>query len=94
MAIDRQGVIDAVFLEGQPTPAIAPGLTAWSLPIDQLGEGAKYYQYSPKGQPARRSGACRGLKMPLNFTGGYGRDLIDAVQLLEQISKTLALRWS
>src|SRR5262244_1475916 len=40
MAIDRQGLIDAVFLKGQPTPAIAPGLTAWSLPIDQLGEGA------------------------------------------------------
>jgi len=41
LAVDRQGVIDAVYLKGQPTPAIAPGLTEWSLPIDQLGVGAR-----------------------------------------------------
>src|SRR5215472_8012181 len=41
LAVDRQGVIDAVYLKGQPTPAIDPGLTEWSLPIDQLGVGAR-----------------------------------------------------
>jgi ABC-type transport system substrate-binding protein len=93
MAIDRQGVIDAVFLKGQPTPAIAPGLTAWSLPIDQLGEGVKYYQYSPK--EARRllaeAGYANGFKTQLNFTGGYGRDVVDAVQLLEQYLKEVGI---
>src|SRR6266700_2050672 len=93
MAIDRQGVIDAVYLKGQPTPAIAPGLTAWSLPIDQLGEGAKYYQYSPK--EAKRllaeAGYAKGLKTQLNFTGGYGRDMVDAVQLLEQYLKEVGI---
>ena len=67
-----RAVIDAVYLKGQPTPAIAPGLTAWSLPIDQLGEGAKYYQYNPK--EAKRllaeAGYAKGLKTQLNFTGG------------------------
>src|SRR6266568_1867885 len=93
MAIDRQGVIDAVYLKGQPTPAIAPGLTAWSLPIDQLGEGAKYYQYSPK--EAKRllaeAGYAKGWKTQLNFTGGYGRDMIDGVQLLEQYLKEVGI---
>jgi peptide/nickel transport system substrate-binding protein len=93
MAIDRQGVIDAVYLKGQPTPAIAPGLTAWSLPIDQLGEGAKYYQYSPK--EAKRllaeAGYAKGFKTQLNFTVGYGRDMVDAVQLLEQYLKEVGI---
>jgi peptide/nickel transport system substrate-binding protein len=93
MAIDRQAVIDAVYLKGQPTPAIAPGLTAWSLPIDQLGEGAKYYQYSPK--EAKRllaeAGYAKGFKTQLNFTSGYGRDMVDSVQLLEQYLKEVGI---
>jgi len=89
MAIDRQGFIDAVYLKGQPTPAIAPGLPAWSLPIDQLGEGAKYYQYSPKEAKLllAEAGYAKGFKTQLNFTGGYGRDMVDGVQLLEQYLK-------
>src|SRR5262245_64221095 len=47
-ALDRQGLIEAVWMRGQPAPDIAPGLAEWSLPIDQLGEGAKYYRYDPK----------------------------------------------
>src|SRR5215470_1747250 len=47
-AIDRQGLIEAVWVRGEPTPAVPRGLAQWSLPIDQLGEGAKYYQYDPK----------------------------------------------
>ena len=36
-------------------PALARDLIEWALPPDQLGEGAKYYQYDPKGQaPALR----------------------------------------
>src|SRR5439155_7323624 len=93
MAMDRQGVIDAVYLKGQSTPAIAPGLTAWSLPIDQLGEGARYYQYNPT--EAKRllaeAGYAKGFKTQLNFTGGYGRDMVDGVQLLEQYLKEVGV---
>jgi len=47
-AIDRQALIDAVFLKGEPTPAVSRGLPEWSPRIDELGAGAKYYQYDPK----------------------------------------------
>jgi peptide/nickel transport system substrate-binding protein len=69
-AIDRQALIEAVSLRGEPTSAIGRGLSEWSLPIDQLGEGAKYYRYDPK--EAKRllaeAGFAKGLKTPINST--------------------------
>ena len=56
-AIDRQGLIEAVWGRGEPTAAVARGLAEWSLPIDQLGEGAKYYQYDPQGGQAPAGGS-------------------------------------
>src|SRR5215470_1211935 len=44
-AVDRQAIIEAVYIRGEPSPAIGRGLAEWSLPIDQLGAGAQYYQY-------------------------------------------------
>src|SRR5207249_9405083 len=69
-AIDRQGLIEAVWGRGEPTPAVARGLVEWSLPVDQLGAGAKYYQYDPK--EARRllaeAGYPKGFKTQLTVT--------------------------
>ena len=83
-AIDRQGMIEAVWMRGELPPAVAPGLAEWSLPIDQLGEGAKYYRYDP--QEARRllaeAGYPKGFKTTLTASGGYGRDLLDAAQMV------------
>jgi peptide/nickel transport system substrate-binding protein len=85
-AIDRQAIIDAVFLRGAPTPAISRGLPEWSLPVDQLGPGAKYYKHDPK--EARRllaeSGFPQGLKTQLTVTGGYGSDVLDSFQLAQR----------
>jgi peptide/nickel transport system substrate-binding protein len=93
MAIDRQGIIEGVYMRGEPTPAIARGATEWSLPIDQLGEGARYYQYDPK--EARRllaeAGFAKGFKTQLNTTGGYGPDLLDAVQLVQHSLKDVGI---
>ena len=47
-AVDRQAIIDSVFIKGEPTPAIARGLPEWSLRVDQLGAGAQYYRHDPK----------------------------------------------
>jgi peptide/nickel transport system substrate-binding protein len=93
MAIDRQGIIDGVYMRGEPTPAIARGATEWSLPIDQLGEGARYYQYDPK--EAKRllaeAGFPKGFKTPISTTNGYGPDLPDAVQLVQRYLKDVGI---
>lgn len=84
-AIDRQGLIEAVWGRGEPTAAVGRGLVGWSLPIDQLGAGAQYYQYSP--QEARRllaaAGYPTGFKTQLTVSSGFGRDLIDDAQLVQ-----------
>src|SRR5438094_5338905 len=71
-AIDRQGLIEAVWVRGAPTAAVARGLVEWSLPLDQLGTGAKYYQYDTK--EARRllaeAGFPKGFKTQLTATHG------------------------
>jgi peptide/nickel transport system substrate-binding protein len=92
-AVDRQGLIEAVWMRGELSPAVPRGLAQWSLPIDQLGEGAKYYQYDP--QEARRllaeAGYPKGLKTQFTTTGGYGRDLMDAAQLVQRYLKDVGV---
>jgi peptide/nickel transport system substrate-binding protein len=92
-AIDRQGIIEAVNIRGEPTPAIARGAIEWSMPIDQLGAGAKYYQYDSK--EAKRllveAGFPKGFKTQMNTTPGYGRDLIDAAQLVQGYLKDVGI---
>jgi peptide/nickel transport system substrate-binding protein len=92
-AIDRQGLIEAVWGRGAPTPAVARGLVEWSLPIDQLGVGAKYYQYDPK--EAKRllaeAGYPKGFKTQLTVTGGLSRDLVDDAQLVQGYLKDVGI---
>jgi peptide/nickel transport system substrate-binding protein len=92
-AIDRQGLIEAVWGRGEPTAAVARGLAEWSLPIDQLGVGAKYYQYDPK--EARRllaeAGYPKGFKTQLSVTTGLARDLVDDAQLVQRFLKDVGI---
>ncbi len=92
-AIDRQAIIEGVSLRGEATPAIGRGLAEWSLPVDQLGEGAKYYQYDPK--EAKRllaaAGYPKGFKPKLTATSGYGHDVIDAVQLVQRFLRDVGI---
>jgi ABC-type transport system substrate-binding protein len=65
----------------------------WSLPIDQLGAGAKYYQHDP--QEARRlladTGFPKGFKTRLHATGGYGPGVLDAAQLIQHYLKDVGI---
>jgi len=92
-AVDRQALIEAVYLRGEPSPAIGRGLAQWSLPIDQLGAGAKYYQYNPK--EAKRllaeAGFAKGMKTQLTVSSGYGHDLIEATQLVQRYLKDVGI---
>jgi peptide/nickel transport system substrate-binding protein len=92
-AIDRQGLIEAVWGRGEPTAAVGRGLVEWALPVDQLGAGAKYYQYDPK--EARRlladAGFPKGFKTQLTVSGGFGRDLVDDAQLVQRYLKDVGI---
>jgi peptide/nickel transport system substrate-binding protein len=92
-ALDRQGLIEAVSIRGEATPAIGRGLPEWSLSVDQLGAGAKYYQYNPK--EAKRllaeAGYPKGFKTQLTATSGLGRDLVDAAQLVQRFLKDVGI---
>jgi len=92
-ALDRRSIIEAVSLRGEPTSAIGRGLTEWSLPVDQLGAGARYYQHDPK--EARRllaeAGYPKGFKTQLTATSGLGRDLVDAAQLVQRFLKDVGI---
>src|SRR3989441_9189757 len=85
-AVNRQEIIEAVWLRGEPIPAVSRGLAEWSPRLDELGAGAQYYQYDPK--EARRllaeAGFPQGLKTQLTVTGGYGADVLDAFQLAQR----------
>jgi peptide/nickel transport system substrate-binding protein len=92
-AIDRQALIEAVWGRGTPSPSVSPGLVEWTLPIDQLGAGARYYEYDPK--EAKRllaeAGYPKGFKTQLTVSSGYGRDLLDEVQLLQRYLKDVGI---
>src|SRR4029450_13295967 len=88
-AIDRQALVEAVWGRGAPSSAVARGLAEWTVPIDQLGAGAKYYEYDP--QEARRllaeAGFPKGFKTQLTVTSGLTRDLVDDARLVQRYLK-------
>jgi peptide/nickel transport system substrate-binding protein len=92
-AIDRQALVEAVGGRGAPTPAVSRGVVEWTLPIDQLGEGAKYYRYDP--QEAKRllaeAGYPKGFKTQLTVTSGLGRDLVDDAQVVQRFLKEVGI---
>jgi peptide/nickel transport system substrate-binding protein len=84
-AINRQGFIDAV-ADGVGvlnSPGVPAALRDWSLPFDQLGEGARYYKYDQA--EARRllaeAGYPKGFQTTVDFHSFGVVQLVDAVQL-------------
>ncbi len=92
-AIDRGAINEAVWVRAAPTPAVSRGLVEWTLPIEQLGAGAKYYEYDPK--EAKRllaeAGYPKGFKTQLTVTNGLGRDRIDEAVLVQRYLKDVGI---
>jgi peptide/nickel transport system substrate-binding protein len=94
LAIDRQGLIDAtaegVGVFNAPVPA---ALKEWSLPVPQLGEGAKYYKYDPK--EAKRllgeAGYPNGFPASMCFTTYGSTTLVDGAQLVLKYLKDVGI---
>ena len=79
LAMNRQELIDAVADgAGRANGAVPLGLRDWALPVDQLGEGARYYRYDPV--EARRllaeAGYPRGFATVMDFNN-YGSSFMD-----------------
>ena len=94
LAIDRQGMIDTSFEgAGSFNAAVPAGLTDWALPINQMGEAAKYFRHDPA--EARRllaaAGHPNGFAASLCFTT-YGSTLLtDNAQLILKYLKDVGI---
>jgi ABC-type transport system substrate-binding protein len=94
-AIDRQGILDAT-AEGVGVfnpPAVPAALKEWTLPIDQLGEGAKYYKHDPK--EAKRllaaAGYPNGFPATMCFTTYGSTVLVDSMELVVKYLKDVGI---
>jgi peptide/nickel transport system substrate-binding protein len=85
MAINRQEMIDALGMgHGAKNTVVPAALREWHLPVDELGDGAKYYQYNPKEAKRllKEAGHPRGFKTEMLVFTGYSSlwaDIIDLV---------------
>jgi peptide/nickel transport system substrate-binding protein len=94
MAINRQGLIDAVGEGvGVLNAAVPTALKDWSLPVDQLGEGARYGRFDPA--EARRllaeAGYSRGFATVLDFHSFGSTTLVDGMQLVLKDLKSVGI---
>ena len=94
MAIDRKAIIESAYEGvGALNPPVPAALKEWSVPLDKLGEGAKYYKHDPA--EAKRLLAAAGY--PNGFPGTmcfttYGTPvLVDIMQLVQKDLKTVGI---
>jgi peptide/nickel transport system substrate-binding protein len=85
MAMDRKDIIDAT-LEGVGVVngPVAAALTDWALPIDQLGEGAKYYKHD-KAEAKRllaAAGYANGFPASVCFATYGSTQLVDTMEMI------------
>jgi len=94
LAVNRQGIIDQI-AEGVGVfnPAIPAAFKDWALPIDQLGEGAKYFKHDRA--EARRllaaAGYPNGFPASLCYATYGSTAIMDTVQLLAKDLKEVGI---
>ncbi|MEX2145440.1 MAG: ABC transporter substrate-binding protein [Candidatus Rokuibacteriota bacterium] len=84
LAINHKAILQATAEGvGVLNPPVPAALAAWAIPFDQLGEGAKYYEYNP--DEARRllkeAGHPNGFSTSLEYATYGSQELIDSVQM-------------
>jgi peptide/nickel transport system substrate-binding protein len=93
-AVNRQAIIDSVNEgAGVFNAAVPSALKDWALPVDQLGEGSRYYKYDPA--EARRllaeAGYPRGFSTVMDFHNFGSTLLVDAMQLVVKDLKSVGI---
>jgi len=94
LAVHRQGIVDAV-LEGAGVfnPAVPAALKEWSVPIAQLGEGARWFKYDPvqAKKLMAEAGYPNGFPATMDFTTYGSTILVDAAQLVLKHLKDIGI---
>ena len=94
LAINRQAIIDATYEgNGAFNPPVPAALKEWSVPIDQIGEGARYYK--PDLAAARKlmaeAGHPHGFQTTMDFTTYGSPVLVDQMQLVLKDLKSIGI---
>jgi peptide/nickel transport system substrate-binding protein len=80
--------------QGVPNPAVPAALREWAIPIAELPpDGRKLYEHDPAA--AKRllalAGYPNGFRVPLETSGGFGPDFLDAVQVVQKNWKAVGI---
>jgi peptide/nickel transport system substrate-binding protein len=94
LAVNRQRIIESLYEgAGALNPAVPAALREWSVPMDQLGEGAQYFK--PDLARARKlmaeAGYAGGLSTTVEFTTYGSQVLTDMVQLVLKDLKDIGI---
>src|SRR5438876_1374021 len=94
LAVDRQGLMDATSEgTGAFNPPVPAGLKEWSLPVAELGEGARYYKRDlPEAKRLlAAAGYANGFPGSVCFTTYGSSILIDQAQLMLKYLKDVGI---
>ena len=94
LAIHRQGIIDAVFEGvGSFNPPVPAALKEWSVPMNQLGEGGRWYKYdlAQAKKLMAEAGYPNGFPATMDFTTYGSTVLVDISQLVLKHLKDIGI---
>jgi peptide/nickel transport system substrate-binding protein len=94
LAINRQGIIEATAEGvGVYNPPVPAALRDWTLPVEQLGEGARWYTHDPAAAKKllAEAGHPNGFAATMDFATYGSTTLVDAMQLVLKDLKAVGI---
>ena len=94
MAIDRDAYRTAIFPEGaEPYSGPIPSMSRQAVPLEALGESARWYHYDPAAAKKllAEAGYPAGFKTKLVTTSGYGPDYLSRTELLKDMLSKIGI---
>ena len=94
LAIHRQGIIEAVYEGmGALNPPVPAALKEWSVPMNQLGEGARWYKYdlAQARKLMAEAGYSKGFQATMDFTTYGSTVVVDSAQLVLKHLKDIGI---